>query len=64
MIKQHPEDSLKVYNLCLSKIIFPAKWKEARLVLLRKGPDKPIDSPSSSRPVCLMGTMSKVLERL
>lgn len=37
-----PDFLLKVYNNCLSEGHFPAQWKSARLVLLKKG-DKPLD---------------------
>lgn len=36
----------------------------SRLVLLRKGPDKPVLSPSSFRPLCMLNSMAKLLERL
>jgi len=43
---------------------FPACWKRAKLVLLHKGPGKPMDAPSSYRPICLLDTPGKLLERL
>jgi len=33
-------------------------------VLIRKGPDKPPDAPSSYRPICILDTFGKLLERL
>ncbi|KAF5187399.1 reverse transcriptase [Thalictrum thalictroides] len=38
--------------------------ERARLVLLRKGPDKPPEAPSSYRPICMLDTPGKLLERL
>jgi len=55
---------LKIYNKCLTSLTFPACWKKARLVLLHKGPGKPVEAPSSFRPICLLDTPGKVLERL
>lgn len=36
----------------------------ARLVLLNKGPGKPVDQPSSFRPLSLLNTAGKMMERL
>ena len=58
-----PSLFLDVYNECLSEGIFPAKWKEQRLVLLPKG-KKPPDEPSSYRPLCMLDTAGKILERI
>jgi len=44
--------------------VFSCCWKRAKLVLLHKGPGKSIDSPSSYRPICLLDTPEKLLERL
>jgi len=38
-------------------------WKSANLVLLRKA-EKPLDQPSSYRPICLLSTMEKLFERV
>lgn len=53
---------LKVYNACIWQSSFPAAWKEARLV--HKGPGKPFESPSSFRPLSMLYTAGKTLERL
>ena len=58
-----PELFLDVYNTCLQEGIFPAKWKKQRLVLLPKG-QKPPDEPSSYRPLCMLDTAGKILERI
>jgi len=58
-----PDFLLKVYNKCLSEGIFPATWKSARLVLLKKG-DKPPDQPSSYRPLCILDCPGKLLEKV
>lgn len=61
--RKHPNTILGVLNNCLQTKTFPNIWKIARLVLLRKG-DKPLDSPSSYRPICLIDNMGKLFERL
>lgn len=33
-------------------------------MLIRKGPDKPLDAPSSYRPICILDTPGKLLQRL
>jgi len=59
-----PQTALKIYNDCLTALTFPPRWKRARLVLIRKGPDKPPDQPSSYRPICMLDSSGKLLERL
>ena len=52
-----------MYNSCLRKEVFYSRWKEARLVLI--GKDKgPADAPSSYRPLCMLHTTEKRLEKL
>ena len=58
-----PDIFCGVYNACLKEGIFPDCWKRQHLVLLPKG-DKPPDEPSSYRPICLLDTAGKVLERI
>ena len=64
VVKSRPTGTLKIYNDCLRSLTFPVAWKAARLILLHKGPDKPVDSPSSFRHICLLDTPGKLLERL
>jgi len=61
---RHQRSVLQVFNDCLSALTFPPQWKRARLVLVRKGADKPPDVPSSYRPICMLDTTGKLLERL
>ncbi|CAB0036331.1 unnamed protein product, partial [Trichogramma brassicae] len=58
-----PDAFLKVYSACLSGGIFPSPWKRQRLVLLPK-PGRPPDAPSSYRPLCMLDTAGKILERI
>lgn len=64
MVYHHnPEMLLRVYNACLKVGVFPSRWKVARLVLVSKGKGDP-DSPSAYRPLCMLDTAGKLLERL
>ncbi|CAB0039754.1 unnamed protein product [Trichogramma brassicae] len=54
---------LRVYTTCLETGVFPSSWKRQRLVLLTK-PGKPPDEPSSYRPLCMLDTAGKILERI
>ncbi|KAF0724112.1 Uncharacterized protein FWK35_00024075 [Aphis craccivora] len=54
----------EVPNEALKALHFPQQWKSAKLVLLNKGGDKPVNSPSSFRSICLLNTPGKLLERL
>lgn len=58
-----PELLLHTVNECLLSGCFPNKWKQQNLVLLHK-PNKPIENTSSYRPICLIDTSAKLLERL
>lgn len=58
-----PEILRDVFNKCLKDGVFPRSWKVARLVLLRKG-DKPLEDPSSYRPICLLNIVGKLFERV
>lgn len=61
--KKRPQLLSGVFNRCIESGYFPEQWKEARLVLLRKG-KKPLDEPSSYRPLCLLNTVGKLFEKL
>lgn len=62
-IKMVPETFLHMYNRCLQEGYFPDKWKLQRLVLLLKG-KKPPDEPTAYRPLCMLDSAGKVLERI
>nr|AMS38371.1 hypothetical protein [Bactrocera tryoni] len=53
----------ELYSRCLKEGVFPKIWKKQRLVLLQK-PNKPAGEPSAYRPLCMIDTMAKILERL
>lgn len=50
-------------NSCLNLSYFPDKFKEAKIIAIKK-PNKPCDSPSSYRPISLLSSISKILERV
>lgn len=50
-------------QICLDEGHFPSQWKRQMLVLLPK-PGKPPDDPGSYRPICLLDTLGKLLERV
>ena len=62
-INKRPELFTHLYNVCLQEGTFPQRWKRQRLVLIPKG-DKPPEEPSSYRPLCMIDTAGKVLEKI
>ena len=61
-VKSRPDMFAELFETCMSEGIFPAPWKRQKLVLLPKA-GKPPGEPSSYRPICLLDTMGKMLER-
>jgi len=62
-VARHKPEILRViFNKCLKESVFPRPWKTAKLVLLRKG-DKPLEDPSSYRPICLLNTVGKFFKK-
>lgn len=59
LAKTKPEVLKSVFDYCFREGVFPETWKRAKLVLLRKG-SKPLDQPSSYRPICLLSTAGKM----
>ena len=52
----------RLYNLCLDKCVLPSAWKTSLVCSIFKSGDRSI--PSNYRPVSLLNTMEKVLERI
>lgn len=52
-----------IINLCLKLSYFPSAWKTAKVIGIKK-PDKPPDDPGSYRPISLLSSLSKILERI
>lgn len=61
--ENRPEFLLEMFNRCLMAGVFPEVWKRQKLVLISKGKGDPI-SPSTYRPLCMLDTAGKLLERL
>lgn len=59
-----PSIMLSVFNACLLSEVFPDAWKEARIVLLHKGVNKDPVDPSSFRPISVINSAGKLMERL
>ncbi|CAB0007882.1 unnamed protein product [Nesidiocoris tenuis] len=62
-VKVRPELLLTTFNACLTAGLFPVCWKRAKLVLIPKGGGDP-NSPSGRRPLCMLDTTGKGLEKL
>lgn len=54
---------LKLFNNCLELGSFPSIWKRQKLVLIPKD-GKPLENPSSYRPLCMIDTFGKLLEKI
>lgn len=52
-----------IVNWCLKLSYFPSKWKEAKVIGILK-PGKPPSQPDSYRPISLLSSISKLLERI
>jgi len=62
-IKANTKEYVDMYNECLTEGVFPSRWIKQRLVLIAKG-EKPAEEPSSYRPLCMLDTVGKILERI
>lgn len=60
----NPAPLLRTLNACLKNATFLSDWNRARIILLHKGPSKPVTVPSSFRPISLLDGMGKLLERM
>lgn len=64
IVETAPNVILKPFNTTLKTGVFPTAWKSARLVLLYKGSEKPPSEPFKYRPISIINTTGKLLERL
>lgn len=62
-ITKAPDMFRSALQKCLDEGVFPEIWKRQSLVLLPKA-GKPPGDPSAYRPICLLDTAGKVLERV
>lgn len=58
-----PTIFIDIFMDCLKTGTFPPQWKRQKLVLIPKA-GKPPGEPSSYRPICLLDTVGKMLERV
>ena len=59
-----PKYITAMYNACLRKGVFPKRWKTARLIPIVKPGKENSDEDSKFRPISLLNTGGKVLEKL
>ena len=52
-----------IFNACFDLCYFPNTWKEAIVIGIPK-PGKPLNTPSSHRPISLLKAMGKLFERV
>ena len=62
-IDTKPDELVALLNSCLEEGIFPQVWKKQRLLLIPQGTKAPEDL-SGYRPICLLDTIGKILERI
>jgi hypothetical protein len=66
ILKQMPRRStVRLTSICKSSIrrgYFPAQWEVAQIIMIFK-PGKPLEAVGSYRPISLLPTMSKILEK-
>lgn len=67
VIKNYSAKSLqiltRIFNSCLYTAYFPKTWKHAEVILFHK-PGKNKSHPASYRPISLLPTLSKLLEKI
>lgn len=52
-----------IFNACLRICYFPKEWKTAKVIPIAK-PGKPKDNPLSYRPISLLSSIGKILEKI
>lgn len=67
LIKRLPSRAIEtlenIYKACIIQSYFPTGWKHAKVIPIHK-PSKPKTDPASYRPISLLSSLSKILERL
>lgn len=67
LVKKLPQVGIMVLGLiinsCLKLNYFPNKWKHAMVIPIKK-PNKPSAEPDSYRPISLLSSLNKILERV
>ena len=62
--KENPQMLMSVFNKCLQEGIFPDRWKSQKLVLIPKITQATAADPSSFRPLGMIDSTGKLLERI
>lgn len=60
---ERPSMLLRMYNACLTEGVFPHMWKKQQLTLISKNKGDP-ERAEAYRPLCMLNTAGKLLERL
>lgn len=53
----------QIYRACFRLSYFPNEWKHAKIIAIPK-PGKDLTNPSNYRPISLLSTLSKILEKI
>ena len=64
VFKAIPKTMTQVYNECLRTGHFPEKWKMAKLLMITKPGREGTLEPSMYRPISVLNTEGKILEKL
>ena len=62
--KVMPGEFVTLFNVCLERGKFPRRWKTAEVVPILKSPDRDPSDLKAYRPISLLPTLGKWLERL
>lgn len=66
-LKALPPNGLKlltnIFNACIKYCYFPISWRQSKIIAIPK-PGKDASDPDSYRPISLLSTMSKILEKI
>ena len=64
VFKAIPKTMTQLYNACLKSGHFPEKWKTAKVLMIAKPGREKESDPSMYRPISLLNTEGKILEKL
>ncbi|XP_078051844.1 uncharacterized protein LOC144477990, partial [Augochlora pura] len=62
-VRLFPRPMLNMLNACLGSGVWPVRWKIQRLALINKGKGQ-LSGPSAYRPICMVDTAGKLLEKM
>ncbi|CAF4816756.1 unnamed protein product [Pieris macdunnoughi] len=63
-ISANPSIYLTLANKCLTLGYFPARWKKATVIILRKPDREAYDQPKAYRPIGLLPVLGKIMEKM